>query len=206
MPPKNRLRKGSEVEKLRRELAALKTEMHGCVLKTRSPNPPVVKLRPYYPLVITLDAATAGEAEFITPSVIANRICKQLGLPSNVSGYLVFKLREIRIWGYQYGGSTDRVALSADIGTLIPSVEDVAQTPVTASSYSVLAKLQDYGTLDRPAFVGYRWPQAHQSMSLYTSIKFNIAEIACNTDNATIHIHVLWSTADISVPPDLQII
>lgn len=202
MPPKRRNGKISEVEKLRREVASLKIEMQGCVLRTRQPNPPVVKLRPYYPLVITLDSPTAGEATFIYPKTVADLICKQLGLPTNVSAYLVFKLKEMRCWGYQYGGTTDRVALSVDVGTLIPSVEDVTTAPITASSYSILAKLQDYGTLDKPAFCGYRWPQAHQSMSLYTSVKFTIAEIACNTDNATIHIHLMWSTADISVPPD----
>ena len=206
MPPKQRQRKGAEVEKLMRELATLRTELHGCVITTRQPNPPVVKLRPYYPLVITLDGAAAGSALFIKPSTIADRIVSQLGLPANTSAYLVFKLKEIRIWGYQYGSSSDRVALSADIGTLIPSVEDVSSAPVTASTYSILAKLQDFGSLDKPAFIGYRWPQAHQSMCLYTSVKFNIAEIACNSVSSTIHIHLLWSTADISVLPDLQII
>lgn len=118
------------------------------------------------------------------------------------------RLKRFKAWAYQYGPDTDRVAINADVSSLVPNVSDYAsQASVNPEIfYPLLAKLKDFGNLESPAAIGYEWPMSQSLMPLggvFSSGGFTILSISANTPRATIHLHVEWSSAGESAPqPD----
>jgi hypothetical protein len=137
---------------------------------------------------------------------IVSKVREQLGLGSQSN--LNVRLKRFKAWAYQYGPGTDRVAINADVSSLIPNVSDYAsQASVNPEIfYPLVAKLQDFGNLESPAAIGYEWPMNQSLVPLggvFSSGGFTILSISANTANATIHMHVEWSSAGESAPqPD----
>lgn len=130
-------------------------------------------------------------------------IVNQLGLSVQAQSKLVFRLKEIRFWAFQYGPATDRVEVNGEIGGTIATVSDPvdAQTQNAIVSYPVLYKFQDFGSLDEPAAAGFRWPIAHQQQPLFVTSNFTIAQVSSNSKSWTMHLHLEWSTSEILPPP-----
>lgn len=184
----------------RNNVTRLRRELRGFSVAPRKGGPPRVTLRPYYPLVVQKTHEVATTVLSISPSLVAKWISTQLGFGSQSTANLVFKLKAIRIWSYQYGPADDRVEVNGEIGSLVPTVGDPTSGP-PAVHYPVLYKFQDFGTLDEPAAAGYNWPLNHQQVPLYADSNFDIAEVVSNSKNLTIQLHLEWSTAEVQPPP-----
>jgi len=162
--------------------------------------------RPYYPLVVQIDLPSPGVEYNFGCNDIVRYARAQLGLGSQAN--LNVRLKRFKAWAYQYGPGTDRVAINADVSSLIPNVSDYAsQASVNPEIfYPLLAKLKDFGNLESPAAIGYEWPM-DQSLTplggVFSSGGFTVISVSANTANATLHLHVEWSSAGESAPqPD----
>jgi len=198
MPPKG---KGtSRIARLEQRLASLQTDINGRVLANRSVDPPRVNLRPYYPLVLSLDAPTAGDELVLFASDLVSGVAKQLGLATETRQRMNVRVQQVRMWGFQYGTASDRVSVNMDVSSLVPTVQDIAAEPLVAVNYPIIAKLKDFGSSAKPAFVGYEWPKSHQLVPLHSNSNFQVVAAASNANNATLLVHVLWSTTDVAPP------
>jgi hypothetical protein len=140
----------------------------------------------------------------VTPLTLVGRIATQLGLSSQAKANMVVRVREFRCWAYQYGPATDRVDINGEVGTTFPSVSDPVavptQTPVI--HYGVVQKFRAFGTISEPARYGYTWPLSAQQVPIYQDSDFTLVNLVSNSGNATVHVHVLWSTAEVQPPTD----
>jgi len=190
---------------VRAQIRSLRRDLTGHTLRPPAGPPPVVE-RPYYPLVVQVDLDAAATDYLFGSNDIVAAVRTQLGFSANAS--LNVRLKRFKAWAYQYGPDTDRVAIQADVSSLIPNVSDYAsQASVNPEIfYPLLAKLKDFGDLDSPASIGYEWPMSQSLVPLggvFSSGGFTILSISSNTPRATIHYHVEWSSAGESAPqPD----
>lgn len=182
----------------------LRRELNGYAPKNGPIDPPVINRRPYYPLVVTMDIPTAGVEELVSSTVLIKRLAQQLGFTSQATANLVVKVKSVHGWAFQFGGTADRVSVNGEVSSLIPTVSDFTQQtsvpPVI--QYPILYKFGDFGSFNKPAHFSYVYPKAHQEVVLTADSNFNLLAAAANTDNATLHFHVEWSTAEIAVPVD----
>jgi len=174
--------------------------MSGGIIRRHPIDPPRVNLRPTYSLVVGFDSPTAGSETFITAGDLISTLAKQLNIAQSADRINV-RVQSIKCWAYQLAGKDDRVAISLDVSSLIPTIEDASAEPIVAVNYPLICRLSDFGTFSSPAFVGYTWPRTHQQVPLHSNSNFQIAAVAANTKNATIHVHVLWNTTDVAPPP-----
>lgn len=187
------------------QIRQLRREMNGYAPKRGPINPPVVNLRPYYPLVITIDLDKPGLETILSVSSIVKIAGNQLGISPQNFPNLVVRLRKIQGWAYMFGATTDRVSINGDISSLIPNISDITKqvTVNPTIAYPIVYTFKDYGSLNKPAHFSYVWPRAQQEVSLNTQSDFVVAGLASNTEDSTCHIHLEWSLASIQVPtPD----
>jgi hypothetical protein len=189
----------------RGQIRALRRELHGHKLRPQPAGPPQVNLRPWYPLVVDINMPTAATDYQFGPNDIIRAVRTQLGFGANATVNL--RVKRFKAWAYQYGPGLDRVAINADVSSLIPSVSDLDnQATVNPEIFYPLAiKLQDKGNLESPAAIGYEWPMDQQltpigSIGGNQAGGFTILSIAANTANATLHFHVEWSSTGEAVP------
>lgn len=190
------------INRVHREVAQLRREINGHRSMRHATNPPPITTRPFYPLRLTLDLPAAATDYVTSVQDLRNVVASQLGLSAQVHSILTLKLQSVHGWAYMYGGTTDRVAIQGEISGLIPNVSDLANqaTVNPAITYPVIYKFLDFGTLNRPAHFGYCWPRSMQDMALSGLSNFTVFSVSANSSNATIHINLLWSTADIATP------
>lgn len=186
------------------QIRQLRRELNGYAPKNGAHDPPVVNLRPFYPLVITLDGAGAGVESLFSVSTLVKRVTSQLGLTSQAAANMVLKIKSVRGWAYQYGPDSDRVSLNGEVTSLVPNISDLtSQTTVNPTiSYPVIYRFSDFGSLNKPAHFGYVYPKAQQEVILSPDCDFNVLTVASNTVSSTIHFHLEWSTAEIQPPVD----
>lgn len=191
---------------VRGQLRTLRRDLTGHKVRPAPAGPPQVNVRPYYPLVLDINLPTAATDYLFGANDIIAAVKTQLGFGANAS--VNVKLKRFKAWAYQYGPGTDRVAINADVSSLIPNVSDYAsQASVNPEIfYPLLLKLEDKGNLESPAAIGYEWPLDQQLTPIggvFSSGGFTILSIAANTANATLHFHVEWSSTGESAPqPD----
>jgi len=187
----------------KQEIAMLRRELRGLPLTPRADGPPKVNLRPWYSLVVERNFPNALVQYDISTVLMGNYIVLQLGLTSQAAASLVFKLKEVRLWATQQGGSTERVALYGEFGSLVPTVQDaVPSVPAVppAVHYPIMYKFRDTGSLGEPAAAGWKWPISQQETVLYRDSPFVFLTVASNVDNFTGHFHLQWSTAEVMPP------
>lgn len=184
-----------EVTQLRREINGHRTGRHAI-------NPPPVTLRPFYPLRISLDLPEAGVDYAFSLVEIRNRVADQLGLVAQDRDKITVKLQSVHGWAYMYGATTDRVAILGEVSALIPNISDSVNqaTENPSISYPVIYKFQDFGTLNRPAHFGYCWPAVMADTPINALSNFTVISVSANSNNATMHINLLWSTAELAAP------
>jgi hypothetical protein len=184
---------------LQRQITQLRRDFSGFAIRGGAVDPPVVNERPFYPLVVTLDLDAAGSETFITTADLIKGITGQLGLTTQAAVKMVIRVKSIRGWAYMYGGSTDRVSINGELSSLVPNVSDFAQqtTVNPAIVYPIIYKFRDFGSLNQPAHFGYVYPRSMQQVILGQDANFNIATLASNSTNGTVHIHLEWSTAEV---------
>lgn len=191
------------------QIRQLRREINGYAPKRGPINPPVVNLRPYYPLVITIDLAKPGVETTLNVSTIVKIVCSQLGLNAQNYTNLVVRLRKIQGWAYMFGATTDRVSINGEISSLVPNISDITKqvTVNPTIGYPILYKFKDFGSLNRPAHFNYVWPRAQQEVALNYQSDFVVAGLASNTEDSTCHVHLEWSLASIQVPtPDTVVV
>jgi len=191
---------------VRQQLRTLRRDLTGHKLRPNPAGPPQVIERPYYPLVVQIDMPAAATDYLFGSNDIVAAVRTQLGFGPQVS--LNVRLKRFKAWAYQYGPDTDRVAINADVSSLVPNVSDYAsQASVNPEIfYPLLAKLKDFGNLESPACIGYEWPMNQSLIPLggvFSSGGFTVLSASANTPRATIHLHVEWSSTGESAPqPD----
>lgn len=187
---------------VRREVARLRREFSGHKVNRHITNPPVVNMRPFYPLRISLDMPDTGVEYSISVQDLRNRVAGQLGLSDQAKGILTMKLLSVHGWAYMYGSSTDRVAIQGEVSGLVPNIEDSAQqqTQNATINYPIIYRFQDFGTISRPAHFGYHYPLMMQQIPLTGSANFTVISVSNNSTNGTIHFSLLWSTGDLAAP------
>merc|ERR1711862_129339 len=185
----------------RQEISQLRREIRGFSI-TRNSGPPKINKRPWYPLVVERNFENPTVQYDLTLANLTFYICEQLGLTTQAATNMVVKLQEIRFWATQQGGDTQRVAIYGEVASVVPTVSDGVSTTSTSPAvhYPVLYKFRDTGSLDEPASAGYRWPTYQQATPLYRDSDFVFSTVASNVGNFTVHIHVLWSTAEVMPP------
>jgi len=180
----------------------LRRELRGFSITPRILGPPKVNLRPWYPLVVERTFPNALVQYDITTTLMGDYITSQLGLTTQAAASIVFKLKEVRLWATQLGGSSERVAVYGEFGSLVPTVQDLASQPEQppAVHYPIMYKFRDTGSLDEPAAAGWRWPTSQQDVPLYRDSPFVFLTVASNVDKFTGHFHLMWSTAEVMPP------
>lgn len=204
MPNSRGRRRGGRgvYRRVHNEVAQLRREMNGHKIRGHSTNPPIVNLRPYYPLRISMDLPEAGIEYLFSVQSIIKQVGNQLGLSAQAIAVLTIKLRSIHGWAYMYGSTADRVAISGEVSSLVPNVQDTADqiTENPAIHYPVIYRFQDFGTISRPAHFGYMFPKMMQEIPLSGQSNFNVLACSQNSVNATVHFELQWSTGDLATP------
>jgi hypothetical protein len=139
-----------------------------------SVDPPSFNTAPFWSYCVQFeDPFQAGVAYILKPSTVRARILTNLGIVGTAPN-LVFRIRSIRIWAVA-SAQSESVSVTADISSLVPTVsDDVNPSAPRAVYYGIQARLQDSGTLNRPASVGFHYSvldstqviSANQSMSI----------------------------------------
>jgi len=188
------------------QMRQLRRELNGYVPRGGPNDPPVLNLRPYYSLTISVDMAEPGNETILDISTIIKAVGVQLGLSPQDYSNLVVRLRKIQGWAYQYGATTDRISINGEVSSLVPNISDLAtQTTVNPSiAYPVLYKFKDYGSLNKPAHFAYVWPRSQQEIGLQSFSNFVVATLASNTKDSTVHVSLEWTTSGVSaaIPDD----
>ena len=130
------------------------------------PDIPIQALRKWAPITVRLDELlVAGTGYEITFSQIYNAIRLQIGLVDGVP--ITFKLKNIAVYVKPaVTATTSQPGVSCTFYSL------VAQPPVgipnssITSNIGTLAELNDQGTIDIPAKVGYRYPSSMAQIGL----------------------------------------
>lgn len=175
--PRGRGRRLTEIERLRRQLNAVKLEGKGRVF-TPNGNPPIIENARWYEAKMShLDVA--GDAVF-TVQDFCNLARDQNGLFStDKTNYVPIEIRFLSISCWQTGNSlTTR------------EFQVVIYDPVNAQVLSRLYANQGYV---RYGSVGYKWPLVVSQVPLHHSNVNNVLKIDVpGTNTVIVHLRYLW--------------
>lgn len=178
----------SEVDVLRQEVSALKVNVFGHQFRP-TPDPTSVTRRPWnsITLVSILSVVNGGDTPIdYTVTTIQNQLNTQLGISTPTSGY-IFRLQWAQVWGL-VGGSLTMVF--RDVNSLTLYAGD------------------DTGDGTHRSKLGYRWPERVSALPINTTSYSSAKLLSLNFNSypgastgpaesvGTLHLHVLWRTAD----------
>lgn len=175
-------------------------ELNGGKRTLSGPAPRDFKPRPYFSLTCNLNIASASEMTYFTNQDIITAVISQLGLNAADANIMVVKLHTVDAWAVPEASSTDRPAVSMDVSSLIPQVEDTTAAPV-AIVYPILMQLKDVGNLSQAAKVGYTWPASQAQMPLGFQANHTVVAVSGNVTNVTVRVGLQFSFGGEAIPP-----
>jgi len=186
-------------------LQRYKAEMHGHENKLQMVDPTAVNLRPFNTIRLrfTYDTDQVGVSFGITVKEVVKNLLDQLGLTTQASTLVVFKLQRMDVFATAASGDTLRPSVSCDYSSIVPQLSDPTTPTSVPIYYPILKKLADTGSVSTPARVSYTWPLAMRDTPLTANADFTLAEIGSNVKDTEVFTIIQWSTVDVAAPlPD----
>lgn len=165
-------------------------------------DPPMYLQAPWWNLTVNFeDPFQSGVAYSLTPGNVRGRVLSNLGITANAAPNFVFKIKKIAIWSVASASSAS-VALSARISSLVPTVsDDLNPTAPRSVYYGIQASLDDSGTLNKPAAVGWVYSMQDQCQIISPDQTFTLANYSAGGDGyIRILIDISFSFAGVAAP------
>jgi len=202
----SRMRKNFKPRKYDRKGAITSTmlakRLNGFQIRNLHTDPMPFNRNPYFPIVVNKSLTTQqiGDEILITPQVIIGWLCNQLGIQDAADAIkqrISFKLKSVKVFaGFDVLNATSGLpAVFLDIAARSPQVEDTTTTAATVKEvgYPTIMKLQDIGSLDRQAAVGYVFPSATQSTPYIFGPDVPVIACAANRNSYVVRLNMMWS-------------
>ncbi len=190
------------MNRMRAQMGALKSSLHGHANQLQHSAPPGYTRRPFNTLTVAHVVPDAGAEVFVGPVDIINYIKNQLGLSDQTKANIVFKLQRIDYFGTPVGSSTDRPSVTMNVSSLVPVVGDPATPGNAVVSYGILYTAIDQGSLQDCAKLSYTFPRSMGDMVMGNTADFNFLSVSSNVPNSELRFHVAWSTAGEAAPTE----